>query len=109
MCCSLRMGRMLACARFFFFVLCLGTSLHAADAPRIFRAGAATSNITPDLGCSINGGFQDGKAVYIHDELHARCLALDDGQTKLILVAVDSCVIGRDIFDAAKKMVQEST
>jgi neutral ceramidase len=81
----------------------------AASAPRVFRAGAATSNVTPPLGTSINGGFQDGKAVHIHDELHARCLALDDGTTKLVLVVVDNCVIGRDVFDAAKRQVQQAT
>lgn len=80
----------------------------AAAAP-VFKAGAATSNVTPELGSSINGGFQDGKAVFIHDELHARCLALDDGQTKLVFVVADSCVIGRGIFDEAKKMVNEAT
>lgn len=98
-------------AGFLLVLLCLGTTLHlpAADPVRVFRAGAATSNITPDLGSSINGGFQDGKATYIHDELHARCLALDDGQTKLVLVIADSCVIGRGIFDEAKKLVSEST
>lgn len=85
------------------------TSLDAAEPARVFRAGAATSTITPPLGSSINGGFQDGKAVYIHDELHARCLALDDGQTKLVLVVADSCVIQRSIFDEAKKLVNEAT
>ncbi|MDZ4287845.1 MAG: hypothetical protein U0984_07795 [Prosthecobacter sp.] len=83
--------------------------LHAAEPPRVFRAGAATSNITPPLGSSINGGFQDGKATYVHDELHARCLALDDGQTKLVLVAADSCVIQRSIFDEAKQLVHQAT
>ncbi|MCB1275216.1 hypothetical protein [Prosthecobacter sp.] len=86
-------------------IVLAASALHAAE----FRAGAATSNITPDLGSSINGGFQDGKAAYIHDELHARCLALDDGTTKLVLVVADSCVIGRGIFDEAKKMVHEAT
>ncbi|MBN8420236.1 MAG: hypothetical protein J0L73_15065 [Verrucomicrobia bacterium] len=89
-------------------ILCIVSAvstLHAAE----FRAGAATSNITPELGSSINGGFQDGKAAFIHDELHARCLALDDGQTKLVMVVADSCVIGRGIFDEAKKMVHEAT
>lgn len=85
------------------------TAAVAADAPRVFRAGAATSNITPPLGSSINGGFQDGKAAHIHDELHARCLALDDGTTKLALVIVDSCLIQRSIFDDAKRQVREAT
>ena len=85
----------------------LAVALPAAEP--VFRAGAATSNVTPPLGSSINGGFQDGKAAYIHDELHARCLALDDGKTQLVFVVVDSCVIGRDVFDAAKKLVHQAT
>jgi neutral ceramidase len=90
----------------------LTASLLAVALPAVepvFRAGAATSNVTPPLGSSINGGFQDGKAAYIHDELHARCLALDDGKTQLVLVVVDSCVIGRDVFDTAKKLVHQAT
>lgn len=86
-------------------VALIAQAVHAVE----FRAGAATSNITPELGSSINGGFQDGKAAFIHDELHARCLALDDGKTKLVFVVADSCVIGRGIFDEAKKMVNEAT
>ncbi len=81
----------------------------AAPQKRLFRAGAATSNITPHLGVSINGNMQDGKATHIHDELHARCLALDDGTTKLVLVVCDSCMIPREVFDAAKQMVHEAT
>jgi len=88
-----------------FLGLVFATALSAAE----FRAGAATSNITPELGSSINGGFQDGTATVIHDELNARCLALDDGKTKLVFVVADSCVIGRGIFDEAKKMVNEAT
>jgi neutral ceramidase len=49
------------------------------------------------------------KRPVIHDELNARCLALDDGKTKLVFVVADSCVIGRGIFDEAKKMVNEAT
>jgi len=88
--------------------LLLAPVLHASGPAGVFRAGAATSNITPGLGSSINGGFQDGKATFIHDELHARCLALDDGRTKLVLVVADSCVIQRSIFDEAKRLVNEA-
>jgi neutral ceramidase len=94
-----------------FSLVCLsvfGAVASGAETPRVFRAGAATSNITPPLGSSINGGFQDGKATQIHDELHARCLAFDDGTTKLVLVIADNCVIQRSIFDDAKRQVQEA-
>ena len=90
-------------------LLSFSALLHAAEPAKVFRAGAATSNVTPELGSSINGGFQDGKAMFIHDQLHARCLALDDGQTKLVLVTVDSCVIQRSIFDEARDLVHEAT
>ncbi len=72
-----------------------------------FRAGAATSNITPWLGISSNGGMQDRVPRHVHDELHARALVLDDGQTRLALVTVDSCMVPRHILDAAKKLVHE--
>jgi hypothetical protein len=91
-------------------LLALGLGLFLAPLQAVeFRAGAATSNITPELGSSINGGFQDGTAAYIHDELHARCLALDDGKTRLVMVVADSCVIGRGIFDEAKMLVHKAT
>jgi neutral ceramidase len=90
-------------------VLFLLSLVSAAEPPRVFRAGAATSNITPPLGSSINGGFQDGKATHVHDELHARCLVVDDGTTKLAIVIADNCVIQRSIFDDAKRQVHEAT
>ena len=91
-----------------FALLCgLGVfALHgfAADNPRVFRAGAATSNITPKLGTSINGNMSDGKATHVHDELHSRALVLDDGTTKLAIVVNDSCMIPREVFDEAKRL-----
>lgn len=92
-----------------FIQLLFALAIRAAETPHVFRAGAATANITPPLGSSINGGFQDGQALHIHDELHARCLVLDDGASQLALVIVDSCVIQRSIFDDAKRQVHEAT
>ncbi|NUQ62623.1 MAG: hypothetical protein HUU20_09050 [Pirellulales bacterium] len=75
----------------------------------MFRAGAATSNITPLLGTVISGGFQNHAATKVHDELHVRCLALDDGTTQIVFAVVDSCVIDRGVFDAAKKLAHAAT
>jgi hypothetical protein len=80
-----------------------------ASPPRRFSAGAATSVITPRLGISINGHFNDRVAKHIHDELHARCLVLNDGQTRLAIVVCDSCMIPREVMDAAKLLIQERT
>lgn len=77
--------------------------------PAALKAGAATSNITPRLGISLNGGMQDRKAEQVHDELHARCLVLDDGGVRLALVVCDSCMIPGDVLKAAKHLAHEST
>jgi hypothetical protein len=74
-----------------------------------FRAGAATSNITPPLGVSLNGGMQDRTATHIHDELHARALVLDCGETKLAFVVCDSCMIPQVIIQKAKHLAHGHT
>lgn len=80
-----------------------------AQPAKVFRAGAATSNITPKIGTSINGNMKDGIIKQIHDETHARSIVLDDGQTRLAIVTVDLCMIYREELDAAKKRAHELT
>ncbi|AGA30816.1 neutral/alkaline non-lysosomal ceramidase N-terminal domain-containing protein [Singulisphaera acidiphila] len=75
----------------------------------LFRAGAFASNITPPLGEPIVGNFDTPAATHIHDELHARCIVLDDGKTRLAFAICDNVGIPREVFDAAKKLVQETT
>ncbi|MFN3651443.1 MAG: hypothetical protein ACK47B_17850 [Armatimonadota bacterium] len=77
-----------------------------AQGERVFRAGAATSNLTPPLGTSINGGFVDRRAEYVHDELQARCLVLDDGRGYLAFAVVDACMLPREITDAARELLR---
>ena len=72
----------------------------------VFRAGAAASNITPPLGVSLAGNMSDQTATHIHDQLHARCLVLDDGSVRLAFVLVDNCVIPRSIIDQAKARLE---
>lgn len=76
---------------------------------RFFRAGAATSNITPPLGSLIVGNWDSPPATSIHDELHARALVLDDGQTRLAIVVSDNVGISRSVFDRAKRAVHDKT
>lgn len=83
--------------------------VRAAEPARQFRAGAATSNLTPKLGTSINGNMRDARAEQVHDELHARCLVLDDGKNRLAFAVTDSCMLPREVTDAARRMVREET
>ena len=77
---------------------------------RVFKAGAATSNITPPLGMEIVGNFAPRPiAAHVHDELHARCLVLDDGGTRLAFVVADTLSLGRDVWDEAKQKIAEVT
>lgn len=74
------------------------------------RAGASAADITPPkLPVSMTGGFQDRLAQGVHDRLHARCLVLDDGTTRIALVICDSCLITRDIYDEAKSDAARAT
>ncbi|MGH7199582.1 MAG: hypothetical protein ACREJB_03195, partial [Planctomycetaceae bacterium] len=90
-------------------VLLTAAVLPAADEEPVFRAGAATSNITPPLGEVIVGGWKPYPARHIHDELHARCLVLDDGKTQLAIVLCDNVGIPREVLDAAKAKLHEQT
>ena len=86
----------------------LGQTYGAADT-LVFKAGAATSNITPKIGTSINGNMQDVLVKNVHDETHARALVLDDGQTQLAFVVLDLCMVTRDVLDRAKERAHEYT
>lgn len=76
---------------------------------KIFRAGAALSNVTPPLGLPIVGNWNSPPATYVHDELYAKTLVLDDGSQTLIFVLVDNVAVPREVFDGAKAMVRNIT
>jgi len=75
----------------------------------VFRAGAAAANITPPLGDEIVGGFHPFPATHVHDELHARCLVLDDGSTRLAIVVCDLLGFHRSVGDEARRLIQQTT
>lgn len=96
--------------RFFLFLLAVAFSIRAADVPKAaLMAGAATSNITPELGGEVVGGFLPFPCTHIHDELHARCLVLDDGKTKLALVVCDLLGLHRSLSMKARELIEKET
>ncbi len=91
-------------------LLILVPSLPAADTPKApLLAGAATANITPELGSPIVGGFLPFPSTHVHDELHARCLVLDDGTTKLALIVCDLLGVHRSLSLEARKLIETET
>jgi len=92
-------------------LLALAMSAHSAlaQSPAV-KAGAFTMDVTPlKFPISMNGNMQDYPAQRAHDPLHARCLVLDDGKTRIAMVVVDNCVIPRELMDNAKRQAHELT
>src|SRR5690606_34643443 len=77
-----------------------GGSHSFAQNKKVLLAGASTSNITPYLGGGIVGNFGIPPAAeYIHDELHARTLVLDNEENRIVFVVLDNISIAREVLD----------
>ncbi len=96
------------------FALALASSCVAASAfePGPLRAGAASIDVTPPaewLPIAVNGGFAARFLDRVTDPLAAKAVVLSDGETTLALCVVDSCLIERELLDAAKRQASEKT
>jgi len=74
-----------------------------------FRAGAARRVITPDLGCHVAGYYEDRIAVAIHDELFAKALVLESGDTALAICVCDLIGLPNEDVARAKYAIRELT
>ncbi|MCA9140711.1 MAG: neutral/alkaline non-lysosomal ceramidase N-terminal domain-containing protein [Planctomycetales bacterium] len=92
-------------------VIGLGVTLFCVgQANAQFWAGAAKVDITPDAGVSLDGPIsKNGSVASIHDPLHARALVASDGKIDLAIVVVDQCVTGPDVYNDAKKLIEQKT
>jgi len=89
--------------------LAFASPAFSAEMKPVFRAGAATSNITPPIGADPRIRTSRPPATHVHDELHARCLVLDDGEAKLALVVCDLRHISAEVAAGAKKIIEQMT
>jgi hypothetical protein len=93
----------LACAGF--LIASVPQALHAE-----FRAGAAVVDVTPDqLPVLVNGGMLSRSADSVNTRVNARALALADGNERIAIVVVDSCMMSRELLDEAKKLAADRT
>ncbi|MDZ4288262.1 MAG: PVC-type heme-binding CxxCH protein [Prosthecobacter sp.] len=77
----------------------------ASAAEPSFRAGAVAIDITPKkLPAIIAGQFLENQSSKITDPLHARCIVLDDGMTKIALAIVDTCMMTQKLIDETKQL-----
>ena len=88
-------------------VYCMSKSQANTFTPML--AGAAKTDITPPLGTYINGDFVAHYATRIHDQLYAKSLVLQCGDTIVALVVVDICVIEKELVDETKGLIKTQT
>lgn len=96
----------------FILIFCAGLAMAAftSAGAASLRAGAALVDITPtNLPIRTAGNLTLTVVSKIHDPLHARAIVLDDGATRLAIAVVDSCMIAREDFDAAKASASRVT
>jgi putative membrane-bound dehydrogenase-like protein len=84
-------------------MIAVAAGMPAASAE--LTAGTALMEITPPPGGAIVGGFLPVPVQGVHDPLHARCLVLDDGTTRVALVVCDLLGIHRAVSDEARRRI----
>ena len=73
-------------------------------------AGIASEIITPEVGCQLAGfDARKGVATGVHDDLFARALVLDDGNTTAALVSVDVLGVSRPFADKVRSSIEQRT
>lgn len=73
-------------------------------------AGAATVDITPKVWpIYLRGSFNIKPSDTAHDPLHSRALVLQNGDTQVAIVIVDSCMVSRANQDRAKSIASKAT
>lgn len=100
--------------RIFFLLAVLGSLLVRAAPSRKaaggLRAGAAAVDITPSkFPVIVSGGFLAKTATQAYDRLFARAVVLDDGATQVVLCVIDTCMMPRELIDAAKTAASGET
>ncbi|MEO6912151.1 MAG: hypothetical protein ABI158_14645 [Edaphobacter sp.] len=82
------------------FLLIAGTANAQA-----LRAGVAEVDITPPVGAPMAGYYINRDATGTHDPLHAKAIVIEQGGTKVAMVACDLVSLPREISEEARGIV----
>ena len=72
------------------------------------RVGRAAVKITPPAGIPLAGYYSVRLAEGAHDDLWAKAVVLQAGQTRAALVSCDLISLDREIVERARKLIEES-
>ncbi|HLH27795.1 MAG TPA: hypothetical protein VKW77_02700 [Acidimicrobiales bacterium] len=81
----------------------------AAGGDGEIKAGFGSSDITPEVGSSIPGGFRPNPSKGVRDPLYAVACVVTDGSSPVALVGIDELFIGRDTVAEARAHIEKST
>lgn len=70
------------------------------------KAGAAAVDITPTV---TPFQLRSGKSELVHDPLHVRAVAFENGQGRAVVALIDAIGTGREDTDEAKRVAAEAT
>ncbi|MCA9215040.1 MAG: hypothetical protein KDB27_18350, partial [Planctomycetales bacterium] len=86
--------------------LCISSAAQSGE----LRCGASAIDVTPQhLPVIRNGGFLQAEDTKVVDPLHSRCLVVDDGENRIAIVVVDSCMMPLSVCDEAKVLANKAT
>lgn len=71
--------------------------------------GFGASAITPDLGVSLAGYFEERLATVVHDDLYARAMVFDDGRRRAGILACDLISVTAAQVTAIRELVAAAT
>jgi len=80
--------------------------LFAQDSKPQFRAGSAEVDITPTV---FPMQLRSGPSKYVHDPLHVRAVAFENGEGRAVIALIDAIGTGRETTDEIKARVAEAT
>ena len=73
----------------------------------MFKCGVSQKCITPELGMSIPGYFDDRKITGVKDELYAKAIAIDSDDTAAIIITCDTINLNTEDTDAIRNAISE--
>lgn len=91
-------------------LILIGLLAAAAAGAQTFLAGAAKADVSPRNLPAIANCFMLERTVgNVTRPLFARAIVLSDGQMKIAIAVVDSCMMPRELLDKAKDIVNRQT
>ena len=75
----------------------------------MLKIGAEQIDITPAAGGWMDGMHRSHGSTGIHDRLHARAVAFDDGQTKAVIVSCEIADLSNEMADNVRARAEKLT